>query len=452
MSAQAAAFGSAELSRAADIVNSALTEMTGATSPRLHLETDGGPPSGSHRRRGGARRAGARRATRAAHRDRRAPLVARASRRAAGRHPIRAQPARGSGPDPRPPPRRTCRRRRLPRPGGFSESPVAEGAAEVSGAAEAPGDSPAPAEAAAAPRASEPPAAPVELGQLRDAWPEILEVVKRGKRSAWLVLATSDPARVRGRRPHRCLPERERRRVVPAAASAGRQRQRATALRHPRGARSAGEVPHPPRARGRRPRAADAATAAAEPPRARPPLRSAPRPPRRAPLRRRATLAGTWSPSRAATSRCRSTTIRRVVSTTSRRSATPTRRRRTRPPAPHDEASVQTTTAAPTSATSSTSKPAPGGDEPRRYGEAVVRELLRANFLEEQSLRPATRRPRRRRAKPCTRASCRSSSTSSAGSPGLGRSRRNGSPSTSCRPSRSTRRGSHRSSRRCATR
>ncbi|MHA7987371.1 DNA polymerase III subunit gamma and tau [Rathayibacter sp. CAU 1779] len=38
MSVQARAFGSAELSRCADIVNAALTEMTGATSPRLHLE------------------------------------------------------------------------------------------------------------------------------------------------------------------------------------------------------------------------------------------------------------------------------------------------------------------------------------------------------------------------------------------------------------------------------
>ncbi|HWU46594.1 MAG TPA: DNA polymerase III subunit gamma and tau, partial [Humibacter sp.] len=38
MSLQAAAFGQAELSRNADIVNAALTEMTGATSPRLHLE------------------------------------------------------------------------------------------------------------------------------------------------------------------------------------------------------------------------------------------------------------------------------------------------------------------------------------------------------------------------------------------------------------------------------
>ncbi|MGE3192657.1 MAG: DNA polymerase III subunit gamma and tau [Microbacteriaceae bacterium] len=38
MAVQAASFGSAELSRAADVVNTALTEMTGATSPRLHLE------------------------------------------------------------------------------------------------------------------------------------------------------------------------------------------------------------------------------------------------------------------------------------------------------------------------------------------------------------------------------------------------------------------------------
>jgi DNA polymerase-3 subunit gamma/tau len=38
MHEQATRFGSRELSRAADIINSSLTEMTGATSPRLHLE------------------------------------------------------------------------------------------------------------------------------------------------------------------------------------------------------------------------------------------------------------------------------------------------------------------------------------------------------------------------------------------------------------------------------
>ncbi|TFC76721.1 DNA polymerase III subunit gamma and tau [Cryobacterium sp. TMS1-20-1] len=38
MSVQASAFGPAELSRTADILNAALTEMSGATSPRLHLE------------------------------------------------------------------------------------------------------------------------------------------------------------------------------------------------------------------------------------------------------------------------------------------------------------------------------------------------------------------------------------------------------------------------------
>src|SRR5690606_33011002 len=38
MRSQSTALGSAELSRSADLVNTALTEMTGATSPRLHLE------------------------------------------------------------------------------------------------------------------------------------------------------------------------------------------------------------------------------------------------------------------------------------------------------------------------------------------------------------------------------------------------------------------------------
>ncbi len=38
MRSQAQSFGSAELSRLADVVNTALNEMTGATSPRLHLE------------------------------------------------------------------------------------------------------------------------------------------------------------------------------------------------------------------------------------------------------------------------------------------------------------------------------------------------------------------------------------------------------------------------------
>ena len=38
MAQQASRFGTAELSRAADVANASLTEMTGATSPRLHLE------------------------------------------------------------------------------------------------------------------------------------------------------------------------------------------------------------------------------------------------------------------------------------------------------------------------------------------------------------------------------------------------------------------------------
>jgi DNA polymerase-3 subunit gamma/tau len=37
------------------------------------------------------------------------------------------------------------------------------------------------------------PATPVTLAQLRDAWPEILEVVQKAKRTAWMVVYTSTP-------------------------------------------------------------------------------------------------------------------------------------------------------------------------------------------------------------------------------------------------------------------
>ncbi|MDP9027048.1 MAG: hypothetical protein M3N46_05750, partial [Actinomycetota bacterium] len=42
-------------------------------------------------------------------------------------------------------------------------------------------------------KAAEAPAAPVTLAQLRDAWPEILEVVQKAKRTAWMVVYTATP-------------------------------------------------------------------------------------------------------------------------------------------------------------------------------------------------------------------------------------------------------------------
>src|SRR5690606_10585519 len=54
-----------------------------------------------------------------------------------------------------------------------------------------------PTPAATAP-AETPSGAPVSLQQLRDAWPEILEVVKKAKRAAWMVAFTASARSLAG--------------------------------------------------------------------------------------------------------------------------------------------------------------------------------------------------------------------------------------------------------------
>jgi DNA polymerase-3 subunit gamma/tau len=156
MTAQAAAFGSTELSRAADVVNSALTEMTGATSPRLHLELMVARvlvPASDDTERGALAR------------------VERLERRVgiAGAEPPAAPVA-----------------------------PVARSVPSASAetaAAGAPAPRPTPhAEPVEAPAARSTPArmpGPVTLQQVRDSWPEILERVEKSKRSSWMVVFSS---------------------------------------------------------------------------------------------------------------------------------------------------------------------------------------------------------------------------------------------------------------------
>jgi len=166
MSVQAVAFGAAELSRAADVVNNSLTEMTGATSPRLHLElmiarllvpasddTDRGALARVERleRRVGidAQSGEAQPRPRADVPERKKPAAVEPAERAASREPSDAIEA---------------------------DTPASGGAADP-----------------AAQRDAQPSAAPVTLQQLRDAWPEILEVVQKAKRTAWMVVYTSTP-------------------------------------------------------------------------------------------------------------------------------------------------------------------------------------------------------------------------------------------------------------------
>ena len=145
MQAQAKNFGSAELSRAADVVNSSLTEMTGATSPRLHLEL----------------------------------MIARLLVRAIGTAPA----------------------------GAISSSPAASAPAAAPAApkASAPAAPPAPAASPAAPVAKvepvkeaaaakpEPvvPTGPVGTRELLEAWPAVLEKIQNKSRAAWLVVVSA---------------------------------------------------------------------------------------------------------------------------------------------------------------------------------------------------------------------------------------------------------------------
>ena len=169
MSVQAVAFGVAELSRAADVVNSSLTEMTGATSPRLHLELMVARllvPASDDTDRGALAR------------------VERLERRVGidGSSDDASRRQAGNVPEPR--------EVAAPKPAERAASPEAE----IPVVEQRTRPTPEPIAKAEAEADAEPErelAAPVTLAQLRDAWPEILEVVQKAKRTAWMVVYTS---------------------------------------------------------------------------------------------------------------------------------------------------------------------------------------------------------------------------------------------------------------------
>ncbi|MBX9717695.1 MAG: DNA polymerase III subunit gamma and tau, partial [Microbacteriaceae bacterium] len=164
---QASMFAPAELSRAADVVNKALTEMTGATSPRLHLELMT------------ARVLVALGADAAAT----AP-IARASA------PVAAPAAAPASPSPAAPaPAAAAPAARVPAEAAPAASPTSSDsppARPAPDAALAPATDEAPAEAPAEP-------APLTLAVLREAWPAVLDAVQQAKRSSWTVVFGTTP-------------------------------------------------------------------------------------------------------------------------------------------------------------------------------------------------------------------------------------------------------------------
>ncbi|MEX1079600.1 MAG: DNA polymerase III subunit gamma and tau [Homoserinimonas sp.] len=170
MAQQASRFGTAELSRAADVAAAALTDMTGATSPRLHLELMVARilvPASDNTERGTLAR------------------VERLERRVGVEDSAGAPASTPEAPTPKAPAAQVPESA-LPEP---VPVPVAANPAEPE---TTPVAAPATPEPAAAPAVG-----PVTVQQVKDSWPQILETLEKLKRSAWTVLATAQVRELR---------------------------------------------------------------------------------------------------------------------------------------------------------------------------------------------------------------------------------------------------------------
>ncbi|WP_137994420.1 DNA polymerase III subunit gamma and tau [Streptomyces vilmorinianum] len=210
MQAQASVFGAAELSRAADLVNSGLTEMRGATSPRLQLELICArvllPAAFDDERSLQARIDRLERGAAAAP----APVFTTGSPAPAMGYvpgpeahtpmapppppPAPVQPT--PTPAPAPAPAQPTPAAEGPRPGAWPGAATpgapAPGAWPGASAPAAPApQAPAPAQAAPAQPAPVAPAGDMAQGaaQVRNMWPSILEAVKNRRRFTWILLS-----------------------------------------------------------------------------------------------------------------------------------------------------------------------------------------------------------------------------------------------------------------------
>jgi DNA polymerase-3 subunit gamma/tau len=193
MSKQAAVFGQAELSRAADVVNAALTEMTGATSPRLHLELMVARilvPASDATERGAL--------ARVERLERRIGVSTEATTGAAAPAPrAAAAPAAAQPPAPQSAaPAAEAPAPSVPSPAAVTPVVVEEQLVEEVKSGEATGPAVPPVEVPEAKALAA--NGDLTLQQLRDAWPEILEVVQKAKLNAWVVLQTAQARALTG--------------------------------------------------------------------------------------------------------------------------------------------------------------------------------------------------------------------------------------------------------------
>jgi DNA polymerase-3 subunit gamma/tau len=184
--AQAARFGGSELSRAADLIASGLTEMRGATAPRLLLELICARvllPGADHSTDGlGAR------LDRLERRLSMAPVVEEVAQQPSRGLPATPEPAPvDDGPGEMPPPTR--------RPADVEPPPLAPTPPAPEPTAPEPPASPAAAQAPAPPVAepveAPPTPAPAAFGlvDVRRVWPDLLERVREMRRYTWILLS-----------------------------------------------------------------------------------------------------------------------------------------------------------------------------------------------------------------------------------------------------------------------
>ncbi len=162
MRSQANIIGAATLIRAADITSSGLTEMRGATAPRLTLELICGRillPSGDD-----------------------SAVIARLERLERGINPATSAPSAPSAPAAAP---AAVKKEEIKNEVAKEEVKVEAKAVEEKVQA------PTPIRAAAAAPSTNQPTGPVDIAALRRLWPEVIENVKKRRRLTWSLLAAS---------------------------------------------------------------------------------------------------------------------------------------------------------------------------------------------------------------------------------------------------------------------
>jgi DNA polymerase-3 subunit gamma/tau len=212
MRRQVAGLTLAELSRAADLVSDGLTQLRGATAPRLHLELLAARlllPSADSSPAGLA--------VRLDRLERGAPAAAAQAPRAAAPRAAATESRRAPEPEPKSEASRTEEPAR-PAPSGPPAPPRMSQV--LAHAAEQP-------EAAAAPAPSSPPAggSSASLADVTTMWPAILEGLKSMSRVAWMVFSDSRPLSLDGGVLAVGVPEESKVRNARASGHAERLRQ-----------------------------------------------------------------------------------------------------------------------------------------------------------------------------------------------------------------------------------